>query len=573
MRLPAAREPAAPAACYNRREGQGIERVPAMKHRLGWAALLLCLCALGPLVLGQGAPAQIDSALQDLSAKLGYAVGIGNLSSWRWEQTTYPDSALGCTTAAGEGGALLAYRFRLEHNGLTHDYRVSADSAVVVYCGSLSPDEPGDAPDAAYSNRLCAADASGGPYMRSRARAGMDAQILGGFLNLRGQPAATAQVMLQIPPGYAIRLTAGPDCVDGYLWWLAIVDGQTGYIAEAGDGAYFIEPLPPPAMPSREILNPSVVPYLLEFGQIRGNFQPAQAWSADGRYLALPGARGSDALWLYDMSQPVLKPTILPHDAGLTVLAFRPRHAQIAFGSETGVLRLWQLDGESPTGYSERLYLNAHAGPVSAIAFSPDGERLVSAGPRAYTHLTEQRDWAAIVWDLPTVGQAAALTGHSGWIRAIAFAPYQPFILTGGDDSAQRFHFAAGGGLARALESGAPLADLAYSPDGALLALALRRSADNLLIYDGAGAARIASYPLPTNGVTSLAFSPDGAMLAVGAAEGIFSLWDARTHQLLTTRETDGGVADIQFSPDGSLISVATEKQALVFFGLPLGSG
>ena len=62
-------------------------------------------------------------------------------------------------------------------------------------------------------------------------------------------------------------------------------------------------------------------------------------------------------------------------------------------------------------------------------------------------------------------------------------------------------------------------------------------------------------------------------MLAVGAAEGLFSIWNTRTHQLVATRETDGAIRDISFSPDGSIIAVSTDKYELILYGVPLGSG
>ena len=96
----------------------------------------ILIAAASALALGQGAPSQIDAALLDLSARLGYSVDISNLSNWRWEQTNFPNDALGCPSASSSGGgAVLGYKFQLTHRAITHDYRVSNDSALVVYCG------------------------------------------------------------------------------------------------------------------------------------------------------------------------------------------------------------------------------------------------------------------------------------------------------------------------------------------------------------------------------------------------------------------------------------------------------
>ena len=212
-----------------------------MKNKLSRISILLfCLLCAVP-GLAQGAPTQINAALLNLSARLGHSVGIGNLSNWAWEQTNFADSALGCPSVSGSGGAVLGYRFELTYNELTHDYRVSADSATVVYCGELDSNTPSSAPESQYSNRLCSETASDGPYMRSRIIYGIEAEVAQGFLNLRGQPSAAGQVLLQIPAGLPFEITAGPDCAEGYVWWLVNVNGQTGYVAEAGAGTTFVQ--------------------------------------------------------------------------------------------------------------------------------------------------------------------------------------------------------------------------------------------------------------------------------------------------------------------------------------------
>lgn len=545
-----------------------------MKSAMSKLAYALIILSLGALSNGQGAPDQINAALLDMSARLGYAVGIGNLSNWRWEQTTFPDDSLGCPSASSSSSnAVIGYRFQLTHNEITHDYRVSNDGALVVYCGLIDPAVAAAAePDSQYSNRLCGADAAGGPYMRSRVNVGMDVDVLGGYLNLRGGPSADAQVLMQIPAGWPVGITGGPDCVDGYVWWLALVNGQTGYIAEAGDGSYLVAPAAPPAMPQREVLNASLAPYLFEFGRISGNFLPAHAWSSDYRFLVMPGARGSDGVWVYDLEYPTQRPQILELDHGISALEFRPGHQQFVVGGEKGALQLWQITGGSPLAFSERLHLNAHAGPVSALAFSPDGERLASAGREAYTHFGVDRNFAAIVWDLPSISQQAVLSGNGELIHTLAFSPNGDAIFSAGDSS-RRIWDASSGARLSSFGVASVLTAAEFSPDGRQFAWAQLPPDDSLVILDPASFTRLASYQAPSSNVTSLGFSPDGSMLVVGAAEGIFSIWDTKAHKSLVTREIDGGVHDVSFSPDGTVVAVSTAKHALILYSVPLGAG
>ncbi len=535
--------------------------------------LVIFLLLLGARSLGQEAPAQMDAALLDLGARLGYRIGLGDLAQWRWQQTSFADSALGCPTIVGSGGAVLGYGFQLTYGGEVYDYRVSADNAIVILCSQTDPLAASvQAPPSASSNSLCPEAAADGTYMRSRINVGMDALPLGASLDLRGQPAPDAQILRSIPAGTPIRITSGPDCVGGFVWWLALVGAQTGYIAEAGAKQYLVEPKPPNPLPGRELLSPQLMPFLREFARLRGNFLPEHSWSSDGMTLLVPGAPGSDSLWLYDLREPVLRPEIQWLDGQLSSLAVRPGAAQAVFGEADGTLSLWGYSAASAAP-SELLYLNAHGGAVSALAFSPDGARLVSAGPLAYTNFATERDFAAIVWDLSNVAQQAVLSGHQGLIRALAFSPDGSQVASGADDGMLRFWDASSGEARAALALGAPIVALGYSPDGRLLAVARARTTENLLLLDAQTGAQLTSYPLPTPGVSALGFSPDSRLLAVGAAQGLFTIWDSQRHRQLTSGGTNASIHDISFSPDGTLLAVSTEQHALLLFGVPLGSG
>ena len=521
----------------------------------------------------QGAPTQIDAALLDLSARLGQSISLGNLSSWRWEQRQFADSALGCALASGSGGSVLGYRFELTYSGVAYDYRVSADNAIVIFCGEVTDEASIASADAQYSNRLCGASATGGPYMRSSVIYGIEAEVMQGFLNLRGQPSTAGQTLLQIPAGLPFDISAGPDCAEGFVWWLVNVGGQTGYVAEAGDGAVFLRPSAPAPLPSREILNTRLANWLQELSRVQGNFLPQHAWSADGVLLALPGARGSDSIWLYHLRDQSLMPQLLAFDDGLSTLQFRPDRPQILFGSESGTLHLWQLDPGAESGYSEQLYFNAHAGAVSALAFSADGGRFVSAGAEAYSHLAGERKWAAIVWDMATVAQQALLAGHQGLIRAIAFSRDGATLATGADDGTLRFWDADSGASLATLNFEAAVTAIDWSQDGTRIAVALARAANNLQIIDAATRSVAQSLPAPAATLTSLAFDHSGAMLVVGAREGTLSIWDAESFELLATRETGAGIHHVSFSPDRSMVVASLEGRALAFYGVPLGSG
>ena len=539
---------------------------------------IILFLAIGLFTVGisaQGPPAEIEAALDDLSSRLGRTIALSHLSNWRWEEKNFVDSSLSCDTDTSAGSGTVGYRFRLTYLSVIYDYRVSHDSQVVLFCGQLNASEATPTPSATERliNRLCPDTAEPAPYMRSRIVPGMDVEASLDTLNLRAQPASAADVLLQIPAGLIFRVAAGPECSEGIVWWYALVNGQTGYVAEGRDGTYLVEPRRPNALSSRVVLDSSNIRQMKEFARVTGNFHAAHTWSSDGKRIALPGARGSDSIWIYDISDEVLTPTTFDVDRGMTTLEFRPNSSQLLYGGEEGTLHLWEFSNLPQKAPVERLFIDAHDGPISATAFSPDGEYFASAARLAYTQRVADRQWLALLYRASTSQQWNALAGHQGLIRTIAFSPDGNIIASGAEDGSLRFWADRNQPALAAIDLGSTVNTVAFSPDGRLLAVGLGRAHDNLLIFDAETRRQIAATAMPTSAITSLAFSPDSGLLAVGAADNFFTVWDALALQPLLTVAVEGAVGEISFSPDGTLIAVSTDKPLLAFHAVRLASG
>jgi WD40 repeat protein/beta-lactamase regulating signal transducer with metallopeptidase domain len=130
---------------------------------------------------------------------------------------------------------------------------------------------------------------------------------------------------------------------------------------------------------------------------------------------------------------------------------------------------------------------------------------------------------------------------------------------------------------------GRQVQDIAYSPDGRILATAHWYDADpgEVKLWDAATGGLVASLPVPVQegGVLALAFSPDGKILAgsVGVLPnpkppGVVVLWDvAGRRDLMTIRGHTARITALAFAPDGRTLASGGEDRTVRFWDVATG--
>jgi WD40 repeat protein len=202
--------------------------------------------------------------------------------------------------------------------------------------------------------------------------------------------------------------------------------------------------------------------------------------------------------------------------------------------------------------------IEAHESEVTALAFSPDGAILVSAGA----------DGRVLAWDIKAGGASHRCPALEGKVFAVAYAPDGKRFASAGSDGLVRVWDAATGKLAEQHKGhDGPVATLAFSPDGKLLASGGYDRAIRLW-PTGGGKARVLKGA--EGRVTALAFTPDGGSLLSGGAAltdvrvdaevytrighaDYVRIWDVASGKLAKKLETRGSV--LALLPGGRVVA------------------
>ncbi|OAI39250.1 hypothetical protein AYO40_01385 [Planctomycetaceae bacterium SCGC AG-212-D15] len=208
-------------------------------------------------------------------------------------------------------------------------------------------------------------------------------------------------------------------------------------------------------------------------------------------------------------------------------------------------LRDWEWYCLKRLCHTDPLTLRGHTAAVSAIAFSPDGKYLASAG----------HDRTARIWDSRTGTLVRTLTGHADVVYGLSYSPDGRRIATASwDRTVKVWDVASGRVLFTCRGHTEVVSRVAFSPNGRLLA---SLSSEAVRLWEASTGEPIRTLgPVGGRNRYGLAISPDSRYVAVTTDDPLVAIWEAATgEEVQVFRNHTSAVKNVAFSPDGQLVA------------------
>jgi hypothetical protein len=236
------------------------------------------------------------------------------------------------------------------------------------------------------------------------------------------------------------------------------------------------------------------------------------------------------------------------HADSVWAVAFSPDGGRVLSGSLDRTLRLWDVATRA-----ELRRFEGHAEGVTSVGFAPDGRRALSAG----------LDGTARVWEVDTGREVGRFDGHGGRVLAVAFTPDGRHAVSCGEDQSVRlWEVESGREQRRFLGHARWVNAVAVSPDGqALLSGAEDGTAR---VWDVATGRETGCYCGHRGPVKSVALSPDGCRGVTGSADHTAVVLELATgREVCVFRGHSDWVRCVTFSADGRRVLSGGDDETL----------
>jgi uncharacterized caspase-like protein/uncharacterized protein with WD repeat len=244
--------------------------------------------------------------------------------------------------------------------------------------------------------------------------------------------------------------------------------------------------------------------------------------------------------------------TVATHKYYINRLAIAPDGKMLAIGDREAIV-LRELNGK------EIRRLIGHDNAMS-IAFSHDGKHLASGGA----------DRLIRIWDVAAGQVLETFDGHRSEVAALAFSPDGQQLASAGGGDLKIWDWQGGKTLVTHDVRGELFQSVAWSPDGKQIVTG--DNSHKVTLWDAKALSVVKNFEGHRALIRSVAFSSDGKKLATGSYDKLVKLWDVQTGQVLRTFGAHSdAVETLAFSPDSRTLATAGRDKSIRLWNVEAG--
>lgn len=223
------------------------------------------------------------------------------------------------------------------------------------------------------------------------------------------------------------------------------------------------------------------------------------------------------------------------HQDDVTIVAWSSDGERLLTASRDGTAAVWN----ARTG-ERQLQLTVHRGKVWDAAWSPDDSRLASAGLSGRVK----------IWDAATGKMLLQLTGHDAAVQHLAWSADGERLATASFDETARVWGLSTGGEPKILQHQTFVTWVAWSGDR----LATAEESGTVRLWDAASGALVAEIGHLPHAAHQLVWDVAGRRLLMAGADGTAWIWDPASDHLLDLAGHRDRLSTVAWSPDGSQV-------------------